>query len=57
MRTEARELTTEQTEQTEQTIPALDDVAGYEDGQDFVICDTKNPNAWIRSDETRPLSN
>ena len=22
----------------------------YEDGGDIVICDRKNPNAWIRSD-------
>lgn len=22
----------------------------YEDGDDIVICDRKNPNAWIRSD-------
>ncbi|UVE51655.1 hypothetical protein KU306_07240 [Haloferax larsenii] len=51
MRTESRESVTDL-----QSVSTFDDLTGYEDGRAFVICDTKNPNAWIRSDETRPVS-
>lgn len=28
----------------------------YEDGRGIVVCDTKNPKAWIASDEPRPVA-
>ncbi len=28
----------------------LDKVASYEDEDGFVICDRKNPKAWVKSD-------
>lgn len=37
---------------TEPDVADLDDVTSYEDGDHHVICDTKNPNAWIRAEET-----
>lgn len=30
--------------------PDYDRFASYEDGNDVVICDRKNPKAWIKSD-------
>lgn len=30
-------------------------LAAYEDGQSTVMCERKNPNAWIRSDTTVSL--
>lgn len=34
----------------------LDDYAGYEDGDGYVVCEKTNAKAWIRSDETTTLS-
>lgn len=42
--------------ETDAEVPDLDDVTSYEDGDHHVICDTENPNAWIRSDEPVELS-
>lgn len=28
----------------------LEQFASYEDGDELVVCDTKSPNTWIRSD-------
>lgn len=33
----------------------LDGVASYEDDDAFVVCDRKNPRAWIRSDAVTDL--
>jgi hypothetical protein len=33
----------------------LDGVASYEDDDAFVVCDRKNPQAWIRSDAVTDL--
>lgn len=33
----------------------LDGVTGYEDGDGYVICETKNAKAWIRSDVIEPI--
>jgi hypothetical protein len=33
----------------------LEGVASYEDGDAFVVCDRKNPQAWIRSDAVTDL--
>lgn len=30
--------------------PDFDRFTSYEDGNDLVICDRKNPKAWIKSD-------
>lgn len=30
----------------------LEQFASYEDGDQLVVCDTKSPNSWIRSDVT-----
>ncbi|GAB3326516.1 MULTISPECIES: DUF7331 family protein [Haloplanus] len=30
--------------------PALDRYAGYEDGDEFVVCDRRDARAWLRSD-------
>lgn len=37
-------------------VPDLDEYASYEDGDQYVICDRANANAWIRSDVTTTLS-
>lgn len=34
----------------------LDDYVSYEDRDGLVVCEKKNPNAWICSDDARPLS-
>jgi len=34
---------------------AFDRYADYEDGSALVICDRRNPNAWVRSDTTAAL--
>jgi hypothetical protein len=34
----------------------LDEFTGYEDGNSYVVCDRRNPQAWIRSDVTETLS-
>lgn len=51
-----RSRTTEslQTEQ-QPTRPDLDRYASYEQESDLVICDRKNPQAWIKSDTTSGL--
>lgn len=37
-------------EQSAPEKPDFDSFASYEDGDDLVICDRKNPKAWIKSD-------
>lgn len=37
-------------EQSAPEKPEFDRFASYEDGDDLVICDRKNPKAWIKSD-------
>lgn len=34
----------------------LEDFTCYEDGEDLVILDKQNPNAWIRSADTTDVS-
>lgn len=51
--------TDQDTQRVEQHAPPEPDhegFTGYEDGDSYVVCDRKNPNAWIRSDVTEPLS-
>lgn len=38
-------------DQEESGKPDFDRFASYEDGDDIVICDRKNPKAWIKSDK------
>lgn len=35
--------------------PELEDYTSYEDDDALVICDTKNPRAWIRSEDRTDL--
>lgn len=49
------EITAEQVEQTEPEGADLDRFTSYEDGDTLVICDRKNPDAWIRADVTDDL--
>lgn len=51
--------TNQEFEQLEEAAPPEPDhegFTGYEDGDSYVVCDRKNPNAWIRSDVTERLS-
>lgn len=51
-----RSKTLDAVERTEPAVNDLDGFTSYEDDGHHVICDTQNPKAWIRSDETRSLS-
>lgn len=42
-------------EETEPDVASLDEYAGYDDGEWYVICEKSNPNAWIRMRETTRL--
>ncbi|WP_433623650.1 DUF7331 family protein [Halomicrococcus sp. NG-SE-24] len=53
MYTESRE---EIAEPREPEVPNLDDFAGYEDGESYVVCDKTNAKAWVRSDVTKTPS-
>lgn len=53
MRTESSEAIAEP---TEPEVTDLDEFAGYEDGESYVVCDRTNPKAWIRSDRTTTVS-
>lgn len=42
----------------DQATPAavdLEQFASYEDDDGFVICDRKNPNAWIKAETTEQI--
>lgn len=54
MRTDAPIQTADQPVPTDDD--ALDAVTGYEDDGCYVVCDRRNPSAWIRSDVTTELS-
>lgn len=53
MRTESSETIADT---PDATLPDLDEFAGYEDGESYVVCDRENATAWIRSDVTTTLS-
>jgi hypothetical protein len=36
-------------------LPDLDEFTSYEDDGALVVCETSNPNAWVRSDVTTDL--
>lgn len=44
------QVTTADVDLTELEPTDFDQFADYEDGDDLVICDRKNPRAWIKSD-------
>lgn len=44
----------DETEPDDQSA-ALENVASYDDGDSFVVCDRKNAQAWIRSDTVNDL--
>jgi len=49
------ESITQSTDRPTPDRPDLDQYVSYPDDCDTVICDRQNPNAWIRSDELRPI--
>lgn len=53
MRTETEQRTVPEAEPSNE--PDFDRFASYDDDGALVVCDRKNPRAWIRSDATTPL--
>jgi hypothetical protein len=37
------------------TLPDFEQYVSYEDEDGTLICDSKNPSAWIRSDAVTPI--